>query len=567
MNRGTTLLGFFALSAALSLGCEDSAGAVTAPRPWDASAWSVDAGDAGTALTVLSTTPGPGSSGADVLSPVAVTFSEDVMSSSVTTATFTLKHGDVPVPGAVDVLGPVATFTPDHRLMLLGRYTATVSTGVRGASGARMVRRHAWSFTARDGAWGAGEHVHRQVEGPAASPRLVLDASGRMMAVWVQAEGRRRDLWYSIYVPGVGWTNAGPVDSTLEGTSSSPALVAGADGTVVAVWVQQRGAATLMFSRYVPGTGWALPAPVDSSNGGDATVLQLASDGGGQVLAVWSQFDVDTFTENLWSARYVPGAGWSRAQRIDVDVDDFPGDTWELGVAMNAAGDAMATWSRFDGSRSTAWARRYVAGTGWEEPERLDEDSADATAPAVAVAADGTALLVWLQLEGGRLALWSRGYVPGEGWDGSLQVDANLVGHSIEPQVRFDASGNAVVVWSQFDGAHNSILTNRYDVGNGWGSAHLLETHDAGSARSARLAVDARGHAVAVWEEEHGSVSRIGASRYVVGRGWSAASNIDTGCAGSGNSPQVVLGTHGHAMAIWPSIAEGATAVCGNAFE
>ncbi|MCP3144119.1 Ig-like domain-containing protein [Pyxidicoccus xibeiensis] len=567
MNRGTTLLGFFLVSVALVLGCEDTPGDPRGPMPSDASTWHVDAGDAGSALTVLSTTPGPGSAGADVLSPLAVTFSEDLEPSTVTEATLTLLHGDLPVDGAVDVQGQVATFTPARRLALLGHYTATVSAGVRGASGATLASSHAWSFTTRDGAWGAGEHVHRQVEGPAASPRLALDSHGRLLAVWVQPEGRRQDLWFSRYTPGVGWEPTSAVDATLDGTSNAPELVAGADGSMVAVWVQQRGAASLMFSRYLPGQGWALPAPVDSRNGGDVTVLQLAGDDLGRVLAVWSQFDLDSFSENLWSARYTPGEGWSRAERIDIDVETFPGDTWELDVAMSGAGEAVATWSRFDGSQSTAWARHYSHGAGWSEPERLDDALADTTAPTVDVAADGTALLAWLRLEDGRQTLQGRRYVPGVGWDLPLAIDADLVGHSIDPQVRFDAAGNAVVVWSQFDGAHNSILANHYTAGAGWGQALVLETHDAGSARTPQLAVDARGHAVAVWEEEHGPLSRIAASRYVAGRGWSPATHLDTGCGGSGTRPQVALSTGGHAMAVWSSLSEGAAAVCGNAFE
>lgn len=70
------------------------------------------------------------------------------------------------------------------------------------------------------------------------------------------------------------------------------------------------------------------------------------------------------------------------------------------------------------------------------------------------------------------------------GWQVATLIETDNVGTAIEPQVSVDASGNAVAVWTQFDGTNNNIWANRYVVGTGWGTAQLIETDNAESMGS-----------------------------------------------------------------------------------
>jgi hypothetical protein len=117
-------------------------------------------------------------------------------------------------------------------------------------------------------------------------------------------------------------------------------------------------------------------------------------------------------------------------------------------------------------------------------------------------------------------------------------------------EIGHDAQGNALAVWEQFDGTRYNIWTNRKPAGKGWGVARLMATDKTGAAYSPQIAVDARGNAMAVWQQSDGQYSYVYASRYVLGTGWSQVMQIATD-PGSAIAPQVAVDASGNAVALW----------------
>ena len=95
---------------------------------------------------------------------------------------------------------------------------------------------------------------------------------------------------------------------------------------------------------------------------------------------------------------------------------------------------------------------------------------------------------------------------------GTAQLIETDSGWAYSPQVGVDGSGNAVAVWQQSDGTRNSIWSNRYLEGTGWGTAQLIETDNSGGASSPQVGVDGSGNAVAVWWQRDGARSDIWAN-------------------------------------------------------
>jgi hypothetical protein len=99
------------------------------------------------APTVNSTNPVAGATGVAV---ITATFSEAMMSSSVSTASFAVSG-----PGVTPVIGVVtynasthmATFTPTSALATSTGFTATVTTGVKDVSGNSLSNDKVWTFT------------------------------------------------------------------------------------------------------------------------------------------------------------------------------------------------------------------------------------------------------------------------------------------------------------------------------------------------------------------------------------------------------------------------------------
>ena len=68
-----------------------------------------------------------------------------------------------------------------------------------------------------------------------------------------------------------------------------------------------------------------------------------------------------------------------------------------------------------------------------------------------------------------------------------------VTGSATDPQVAFDADGNALVVWYQFDGTRLNAWANFYINGTGWDTAELIETDISNADRTA-IAIDDDGN-------------------------------------------------------------------------
>jgi hypothetical protein len=78
---------------------------------------------------------------------VNATFNVPMDPTSITTSTFTLMNGILPVAGSVSYSGGTAFFAPTAALTASTVYTATISKGVKDATGTSMASDFVWTFT------------------------------------------------------------------------------------------------------------------------------------------------------------------------------------------------------------------------------------------------------------------------------------------------------------------------------------------------------------------------------------------------------------------------------------
>ena len=118
---------------------------------------------------------------------------------------------------------------------------------------------------------------------------------------------------------------------------------------------------------------------------------------------------------------------------------------------------------------------------------------------------------------------------------------------SWDPKLGVDDLGNALVVWQR--GSTNipdwSIWANRYSAGNGWGTAHKIETNEAVAAYP-DVATDSAGNGIAVWYQEING-TETWSNRYQVGSGWGTA-QVTLG--NSSDFPKIEMNASGTALAI-----------------
>ena len=75
-------------------------------------------------------------------------------------------------------------------------------------------------------------------------------------------------------------------------------------------------------------------------------------------------------------------------------------------------------------------------------------------------------------------------------------VGSDRVGRAYVPQIAIDTSGNAIAIWSKYEGARDTIFANYYSVNTGWGTAKQID-NNSGNAHSPQIAMDSSGNALA----------------------------------------------------------------------
>ena len=199
------------------------------------------------------------------------------------------------------------------------------------------------------------------------------------------------------------------------------------------------------------GSAWAAPAwlaPQDlSAAGQDAYDPQVAFDGQGNAIAVWSRFDGTNFIVQA-AARAASGS-FGAAQDVSAagQKAGFPE------VAVDGQGNAIAVWQRFDGTNFIVQAAARAAGGSFGSPQDLSAAGQTANDPQVAVDGQGNAIAVWSRSNGTNFIVQAAARAAG-GSFGSPQ-DLSAAGQDAHvPEAAVDGQGNAIAVWSRSNGTN-----------------------------------------------------------------------------------------------------------------
>ena len=294
--------------------------------------------------------------------------------------------------------------------------------------------------------------------GGAAAPDITLAPGGDAMAVWTQTDGTHINVWANHYIAGWGWSRPATI-ADGSGDADAPRVAADDGGDVMAVWQQSDGTRTNIWAnRYTVGSGWGTAALIETNNAGAASAPQIAATGNGDATAVWQQSDGSV--TSIWANRYTAGTGWVGAGLIE---NNDTGDAVTPQVAIDGSGNAVAVWSQSDGSVYSIWTNRFTAVGGWGTAALIEhDDSGDALIPEIAVGANGDAVAVWQQFDGSRTNIWTNRYTAGGNWDAAELLETDNTGDAVAPQITVGGNDQAAAVWSQSDGTRYNIEANIY---------------------------------------------------------------------------------------------------------
>lgn len=246
--------------------------------------------------------------------------------------------------------------------------------------------------------WGTAERIETGNVGDAVDAEGGLAANGDAIAVWSQLDGLRTNIVANRYRAGIGWDNAALIETDDAGNAWEPHLAVDPSGNGVAVWSQFFGTVcNIRANRYRAGLGWDNAVSLETTHAGDSNHRpQVAVDSSGNSIAVWQQSD--GMNDHIWSSRYQAVVGWDNAVRIESFA---AGDATRPQVAADSSGNAIAVWQQSDGTNVTVWSNRYVPGAGWGSAQRIDTaNSGSAERPSMAMDSSGNAVVVWVWNDG-----------------------------------------------------------------------------------------------------------------------------------------------------------------------
>lgn len=284
---------------------------------------------------------------------------------------------------------------------------------------------------------------------------------------------------------------------------------------------------------------------------------RIAADGDGNLLMVYLRYD--SGRRDAMAQRFDKASGrWSAP--VPIESGDGTVNYGDIALAVDARGNGIAVWSQVAGAtqRSDLWTNRFDAATGtWGSAALLENnDSGSALLPQVAFDGKGNAFAVWLASGGATSDVWAaRWDAASKTWAAPALLETDA-GAPHFPQIAADANGNALAVWHQDFGATAQIRVSRYTAGtvNAWGAAEGIATYGQGAGQVVRLAMNAAGHAVAVWEHHQSPANDIGASRFdALTQTWSAPVLLESSDSRSAN-PRVTVDADGHVMVVWQQL-------------
>ena len=535
--------------------------------------------------TVLGTSPDFGVTNVGRSAIVVAVFSENLDVATVNNSSFTLTGGSGAVTGMVsfDASTRSARFVPDTPLDPLTTYTATLASTITDVAGNALTVVN-WSFTTGDKGWGNAVMIDN-ASTDSVTPRMAMDAAGNAMVVWEQ-DGY---IWFNRFKAGSGWGTPAAVYSNPAVYAWKPEVAVASNGDAIAVWQQgePNNIGTyhyhVLASYYTAATAsWGAPQYL-----GDTPVLDavedayepdVAMDSTGNALVVWTQTDNTHGDLDVWANRFqADGGGWQGAGLVDGDT----ATVGELKVAFDAGGNALVVWSDSTFPTvpwSAVWAKRYEpAGTGWQATVSLGSSTDEAlSAPQLAIDASGNAIVVWQQFNSTPwlFSVWANRYQAGtSAWSGAQLLEHDDVGDHSDPAIAMDPDGNAMAVWEYNDHHIVGIQASRYvQATDSWTTPEDINAR-VGNAMVPSVAMDSSGNAIAVWVE--GDINHyfsLWTNRYVPGSGWGTIELVeynDGDVGGTGMWPQIAIDdTDGSAIAVWAQDTTGSRSeIWANRFE
>lgn len=304
--------------------------------------------------------------------------------------------------------------------------------------------------------------------------------------------------------------------------------------------------------------GWQGAVAIAGS--GEAIRHRVAIDAGGNIVMVWQQSDgVFLAGYDVWGSRFVPGTGWSAPTKLESGA----GSTDQPELAIDpVSGHAVAVWTQQSSAGPyVVWASQYTPAGGWAQAVQLPTTERSAHAR-VGIDASGNAMAVWTQLPAtGRASIVASRFTAGQGWAAPVRVGIALGNGEFEgfPSIAMSPAGDAGVIWTNTFTipVKTSVWANRFTPGGGWETAQQVDTgagNNGIASGSPGVAIDDSGNIVTAWRQSDNSIATYStwSRSYVPGSGWGTRFKVSDEARFDTSEPaRVAVNAAGSVTVVW----------------
>jgi hypothetical protein len=287
-------------------------------------------------------------------------------------------------------------------------------------------------------------------------PQVATNPAGDAVVVWEYLVGQT--LVVQAAVRPAGGTFSAPVNVSAGGLMGPlPRAAIDGAGNVTVVWRQGVADSAKVQAATRPARG-TFSAPVDLSAPGNVSGPQVATNATGETVVAWARVDA---TPSWIVQAATRSAGGAFSAPADLSVVGHDGVDPDVGV--DAAGNAVAAWTRFDGTSRVVQLATRPPGHAFGAARTLSLAGREARVPQLAVDPAGDAVVAWQRSDGASTIVQAT--VAPAGADFPPTADLSLAGRdAIAPQVGIDGDGDAVVGWQRSDAANTIVQAAGYDV-------------------------------------------------------------------------------------------------------
>jgi hypothetical protein len=278
-------------------------------------------------------------------------------------------------------------------------------------------------------------------------------------------------------------------------------------GKAVAVWIARVAGVDRAHARVrLPGQGFGPRITFTPANGSNAASIHAAADAAGNVTVAWQEQQGPGGIEAIRTARLPAGA---QSFEPATTVSNVALRSTAPVIDVGASGVAVIAYTQLElGMQRLVAVVRNAPGVAFGGRQNVSPEFAPANVqPVVGVDDDGDAVAAWVRNTGGHKVIEANSR-PRTGGFGDPQTSAEQLSNPIldadHPALAIAPNGTAVVLWNQL-GPQNDIRYNERTPGNVWLMDPKIASQPGTTAFGPAVAMDGAGNAVAVWNASRGA--------------------------------------------------------------